>query len=91
MWRRLRHKNIIPLLGITIQPLQLVSEWMSGGDLTDYIEQYPNTNRLGLVGDPPYRLVIHLSSSQLREIAEGLNYLHHCNIIHGDLKGVSDR
>ena len=27
---------------------------------------------------------------QLSGVAEGLNHLHNCNIIHGDLKGVSD-
>ena len=30
---------------------------------------------------PPY---------QLSDVAEGLNYLHYCNVIHGDLKGVRD-
>ena len=25
---------------------------------------------------------------QLSDVAEGLNYLHYCNVIHGDLKGV---
>jgi len=27
---------------------------------------------------------------QLPDVAEGLNYLHSCNLIHGDLKGVRD-
>lgn len=27
-------------------------------------------------------------STQLLGIAEGLGYLHSCNVIHGDLKGV---
>ena len=27
---------------------------------------------------------------QLSGVAEGLSYLHQCNVIHGDLKGVSD-
>jgi serine/threonine protein kinase len=46
----LEHKNIVPLLGITSNPLQLVSDWMPGGDLTEYIKKNPNADRLCLVG-----------------------------------------
>ena len=53
MWKRLKHPNIIPLLGITIFPqLQLVSEWMTGGDLPGYIKENPSSDRLGLVSIP---------------------------------------
>jgi len=31
-----------------------------------------------------------LCHHQLSNVAEGLNYLHYCNVIHGDLKGVRD-
>ena len=50
MWKRLEHKTIVPLLGITSEPLQLISDWMPGGDLTDYIKKNPNADRLVLVG-----------------------------------------
>ena len=53
MWKRLEHQNIVPLLGITSYPLQLISEWMSGGDLTEYIRKHPEADRLGLVVIPP--------------------------------------
>ena len=52
MWKRLVHPNILPLLGITIAPLQLISNWMSGGDLPDYIKKHPEADRLELVGTP---------------------------------------
>ena len=52
MWKRLTHPNILPLLGITVTPLQLISDWMSGGDLPDYIKKHPDADRLGLVGTP---------------------------------------
>ena len=52
MWKHLEHKNIVPLLGITSNPLQLISEWMVGGDLTDYIKKHPGADRLDLVGPP---------------------------------------
>ena len=50
MWKRLNHPNIVPLLGITVSPFQLVSDWMSGGDLPEYLEKHSDADRLGLVG-----------------------------------------
>ena len=52
MWKRLEHQNIVPLLGITPNPLQIVSGWMFGGDLTEYIKKYPATDRLSLASSP---------------------------------------
>ena len=50
MWKHLDHLNVVALKGVTLNPLQLVSEWMSGGELRDYIKQNPNANRINLVG-----------------------------------------
>ena len=50
VWKRLEHQNIVPFLGITLTPLQLISEWMPGGPLAEYIKKNPNADRLGLVG-----------------------------------------
>ena len=52
-WKHLKHRNIVPLLGITSTPLKLVSEWMPGGVLTEYVRGNSAANRRGLVGDPP--------------------------------------
>ena len=52
MWRYLHHQNIVPLLGVTSSPLQLISEWMPGRELTEHIKKYPDTDRLCLVGVP---------------------------------------
>ena len=87
-WEHLKHRNILPLLGITVAPLQLVSHWMSGGDLREYIKKNPSAHRVGLVGS----LLLCLSHTyyrrQLSDAAEGLCYLHSCDVVHGDLKGV---
>jgi len=52
VWKRLGHRNIVPLLGITPNPLQLISEWMPGGDLTEYIKKDPGADRLSLASTP---------------------------------------
>ena len=48
MWKHLKHPNIVPLLGVTTAPFQLISDWMPGGDLFVNV-QNPNADRLGLV------------------------------------------
>ena len=55
IWKRLTHPNIVPFIGVTLNPLQLVSEWMSGGNLTAYIKSNPRVDRVSLVSpsDPP--------------------------------------
>ena len=45
----LRHPNIVPFVGVTTNPLQVVSEWMPNGTLTEFIERNPGANRIGLV------------------------------------------
>jgi len=61
MWKRLTHPNIVPLLGITLTPFQLISDWMPG-DLPKYIKKNSDVDRLGLVGVPPVVLVSRLLS-----------------------------
>ena len=62
MWKHLTHPNILSLLGVTITPFQLISNWMSGGDLLRYIEKNPNADRLELVGVPPVSITLRLLS-----------------------------
>jgi len=50
VWKRLKHQNIVPFLGITTTPFQLISEWMPGGILTDHLKRNPNADRRALVG-----------------------------------------
>jgi len=56
MWKRLTHPNILPLLGVTVDPPQLISSWMSSGDLCEYIRKNPDADRPGLVSAPLLRL-----------------------------------
>jgi len=52
VWKQLKHKNIVPLLGATSDPLRLVSKWMPNGPLPDYLVRYPDADRLSLVCIP---------------------------------------
>jgi len=51
VWKRLRHPNVVPFLGVTTTQLQLISKWVPDDTLTDYAD------RIGLVGAPPHRMV----------------------------------
>ena len=51
VWKHMTHPNIVPLLRVTLDPLQLISDWMPGGDLTEYITSHPDTDRTSLVSD----------------------------------------
>ncbi|KAF9647776.1 kinase-like protein [Thelephora ganbajun] len=73
VWKHLAHPNIAPLLGVTIDPLQFISDRISGENLMEYIASHPDANKVTLLSD----------------VAQGLNYLHSCDVIHGGLKGSS--
>ena len=49
MWKHEKHPNIVPFRGVTIVPLQLIFDWMSGGNIMEYITEHPGADRLGLV------------------------------------------
>ena len=49
MWKELIHPNVVPFIGVTFSPLQIVSKWMPDGDLTTYIKLKPDANRIALV------------------------------------------
>ena len=55
MWRHLRHPNILPLLGATLETTNyklryaLVSEWMDNGYITSFVMRHGDVNRVQLV------------------------------------------
>ena len=63
VWKHLTHPNIAPLLGVILDPPQLISDRMPGGDLTEYIINHPDTDRISLVSDPPASLYEMLTLS----------------------------
>jgi len=49
VWKTLAHPNIVPFLGVIDDPPQLISDWMSCGDMIEYIANHPYTVRRRLV------------------------------------------
>ncbi|KAJ7490144.1 kinase-like domain-containing protein [Mycena galericulata] len=75
IWKDLRHPYILSFIGIdrdSFPPsLCMVSPWMEHGTVLDYLKEYGYANVNRL----------------LFEIAQGLEYLHSHNVVHGDLRG----
>ncbi|KZP15192.1 kinase-like protein [Athelia psychrophila] len=73
VWNKLKHENIVRLLGTTQHDscVGMVSPWMAAGDLHSFVRS--NSIRLSL------RLDI------VCDAARGLAYLHSRDIVHGDL------
>ena len=73
MWKCLKHQNIVPFRGATLAPLQFISDWMPGGDLTEYIKKDPSVDRLNLVGVPPVAFDPVLSSTSYLALLEAFS------------------
>ena len=52
-WKHMSHPNVVPFLGIseTLFPFCIISPWLSGGNILEYIRRYRGVNRLHLVSD----------------------------------------
>ncbi|KAG9033755.1 hypothetical protein FS837_002391 [Tulasnella sp. UAMH 9824] len=71
IWRALRHQYVAPLLGSFESSTQcLITTWYNCGNLFDFVRKEDiNSDRIRI----------------LKEIVEGLGYLHSQNVIHGDI------
>ncbi|KAG6336078.1 hypothetical protein ID866_3004 [Astraeus odoratus] len=77
IWSKLRHKNILPFFGISVEfeyTVSMISEWVNRGNARDYVQNTRNDPR-----------------PLLLDIAKGIQYLHTHEkpIYHGDLKGTN--
>lgn len=96
IWRKFRHPNILPFLGICTDEfapqMALVSPWMENGNIHIFLKQNPSANRVSLVRilNVSFPLVID-GYCKILGTARGLEYLHHLEpkVVHGDLRGVS--
>ncbi|EUC54411.1 tyrosine kinase domain protein [Rhizoctonia solani AG-3 Rhs1AP] len=74
-WSKLRHQNVLSLMGLAIYrgQISMVSEWMTNGNLSQYLIKHPEANRLALS----------------RDMGAGLHHIHSQDMVHGDLKAVN--
>ncbi|PCH42836.1 hypothetical protein WOLCODRAFT_164050 [Wolfiporia cocos MD-104 SS10] len=86
MWRPLQHPRILELLGtsstLDAYPWFFVSPYIENGTLPSYL-QFQKSSVHGTL-----KAYIKMLT-MMREIAEGMQYLHARDIVHGDLKGAN--
>ena len=51
IWKHLGHPNIVPLLGVTVDPPRLVPDRVPGGSLAGCVAGHPDADRLSLASD----------------------------------------
>ena len=75
-------------MGLRLNPVQLVSEWVPGGGLRAHLKKHQDVDLVNLVG--PLHTHFHMTSPSFQSlgVAEGLAYLHSFDVIHEDLRGV---
>ncbi|KAF8626491.1 hypothetical protein AX17_006546 [Amanita inopinata Kibby_2008] len=77
-WRILSHKYVLPFIGVFRDSksfISMVSPFMENGTLGKWRQEYKPS--------------VSIMELRLLEVAEGMQYLHHEGVIHGDLKGAN--
>ncbi|KAJ7034239.1 kinase-like domain-containing protein [Mycena alexandri] len=76
-WSHLNHDNIVPFIGVNStfpgQTMAMVSLWMAQGSVLTYMADRSLSSRSAF--------------SLIRDVIQGISYLHAMNIVHGDLCG----
>ncbi|KAG8956486.1 hypothetical protein FRC03_010787 [Tulasnella sp. 419] len=77
IWIAFSHRNLVPLLGFVLcsdLPYALVSPWYDNGNIIQHL------SRIGLEE-------VNIRIWLIRDVVEGLDYLHSIGLVHGDLRG----
>lgn len=87
LWNALDHPNVLPLYGASSamggKPWFFVSKFCSGGDLVAWLKRARAEAGVEGEGMTPVRVDLLRC---MRDIAEGMSYLHGRGVLHGDLR-----
>ncbi|KZP25713.1 kinase-like protein [Athelia psychrophila] len=80
VWETFKHPYLLPFMGVEYgafpaHPPCIVTPWMKNGTIINYIDRSNSSMQ------NTHRLSL--------EIAQGLDYLHASNVLHGDLRGCN--
>ncbi|KNC46232.1 serine/threonine protein kinase [Thecamonas trahens ATCC 50062] len=77
MLLRLRHSNVVIFMGITLEPPSLVTEFMDRGSMYEVLHS------------PDLFLDSSILLKWAHNITQGLQYLSHAGVVHGDFKSLN--
>ncbi|KAG8908802.1 hypothetical protein FRB99_003040 [Tulasnella sp. 403] len=74
-WQGLQHEHLLPFFGMCKinRRVYIASPYILHGSLKNYVANFPGVNRIRL----------------LREVSDGLRYLHNHDIVHGNIKATN--
>ncbi|CCO35586.1 hypothetical protein BN14_09704 [Rhizoctonia solani AG-1 IB] len=73
-WSKLIHPNVLPLMGLAIfrGHIAMVSKWMEYGNLSNYLDKNPSTNRIDLanvmISSEGVAMIADFGNAHLREL-----------------------
>ena len=65
VWKHLNHPNIVSFRGVTSEPLQLVLEWVPGGELREFVRSNRHQISIGLVSLFLYTCNLRLTTTSV--------------------------